>query len=153
MKTILQLFCITCLCIFATISCITPKSDLPKEIVQEHLDNMINGYVEEDIDQIIAGFTEDAQMLEDGGPIVNGKSEIIQSTKALLENIEFTKGSAEIIEIQADMNMAYEVSYFRLTQFVNDSTSVDLKWKHLAIWQKQNDGEWKISRLIYNEVE
>jgi ketosteroid isomerase-like protein len=69
----------------------------------------------------------------------------------LLESVKFIKGSSEVIEVFSENNLAYDMSYFNLTALTKkDSVVVENKWKHISIWKRQNNGEWKISRIIFN---
>jgi ketosteroid isomerase-like protein len=133
------------------LACNSPKSDFTKQFAQKHTDKMIQDYINGDVNGIVDAYSEDAKMLEDGIPIVEGKEKILESTKALLENIKFIKGSSEVIEVFSEKNLAYDMSYFNLTALTKkDSVVVENKWKHISIWKRQNNGEWKISRIIFN---
>ena len=132
-------------------ACNSPKSGFTKDFAQKHTDNMIQDYINGDANGIVDVYSEDAKMLEDGIPIVDGKEKILESTKALLENVRFIKGSSEVIEVFSENNLAYDMSYFNLTALTKkDSVVVENKWKHISIWKRQNNGEWKISRIIFN---
>jgi ketosteroid isomerase-like protein len=132
-------------------SCNSPKADFTKEFAQRHTDKMIQDYINGDVNGIVDAFSTDAKMLEDSIPIIDGKENIMESTKALFVNVKFIKGSSEVIEVFSEKNLAYDMSYFNLTALLKkDSTMVENKWKHISIWKRQNNGEWKISRIIFN---
>jgi ketosteroid isomerase-like protein len=133
------------------LACKSPKSDFTKEFAQKHTDKMIQDYINGNVNGIVDAYSEDAKMLEDDIPIVDGKEKISESTKALLANIKFIKGSSEVIEVFSEKKLAYDMSYFNLTALIKkDSTVVENKWKHISIWKRQNNGEWKICRIIFN---
>lgn len=133
------------------VACNSPKTDFTKEFAQKHTDKMIQDYINGNVNGIVDAYSEDAKMLEDGIPIIDGKEEILELTKTLLENVKFIKGSSEVIEVVSERNLAYDISYFNLTSLTKkDSVTVENKWKHISIWKRQNNGEWKISRIIFN---
>ena len=132
-------------------ACNSPKSDFTKEFAQKHTDKMIQDYINGDVNGIVDAYSEDAKMFEDGIPIIDGEEKILESTKVLLENVKFIKGSSEVIEVFSEKNLAYDMSFFNLTALTKkDSAVVENKWKHISIWKRQNNGEWKISRIIFN---
>jgi len=57
----------------------------------------------------------------------------------------------EVLEVFSENNLAYDMSYYNLTALTKkDSVVVENKWKHISIWKRQNNGGWKISRIIFN---
>lgn len=134
------------------LTCKPVHSDLTKDYVQQHMEQMIQGYIDKDLDAIMESYSENAQMLEDGGPIVNGKANISSATQRLLENVNFIQGGSEVLEVHSDQNLAYDISYFNLTSRIDDTTTIEYRWKHLATWERQTDGNWKVSRLIFNDA-
>jgi ketosteroid isomerase-like protein len=151
MKTFLKFLSYAIFLNIFVLACNSPKSDFTKEFAQKHTDKMIQDYINGDVNGIVDAYSEDAKMLEDGMPIVDGKEKILESTKALLGNIKFIKGSSEVIEVFSENNLAYDMSYFNLTALTKkDSVVIENKWKHISIWKRQINGEWKISRIIFN---
>jgi ketosteroid isomerase-like protein len=51
---------------------------------------------------------------------------------------------SEVIEVFSEKNLAYDISYFDLMASTKkDSVVIEDKWKHISIWKKQNNGDWK----------
>ena len=151
MKTFLKFLSYALFLNLFVVACNSPKTDFTKEFAQKHMDKMIQDYINGDVNGIVDAYSEDAKMLEDGIPIIDGKEKILESTKALFENVKFIKGSFEVIEVFSENNLAYDMCYFNLTALTKkDSVVVENKWKHISIWKRQNNGEWKISRIIFN---
>jgi len=96
------------------VACNSPTSDITIEFAQKHTDKMIQDYINGDVYGIVDAYSEDAKMLEDGSPIIEGKEKILESTKALFENIKFIKGSSEVIEVFSEKKLAYDMSYFMI---------------------------------------
>ena len=128
------------------------KDELSHEFVQQEMEQMIKSYENGDIEGAIKSYTEDAQMLEPGRPTLKGKEAIKKATETLLANVKFVGGSAEVIEVFTDKDNAYDISHMSFTIALNDSTNLTQKWKHMVVWERQLEGDWKIKRMIFNEL-
>lgn len=96
---------------------------------------------------------EDALLLIAGGPVVRGNQTIYERMMRN-DNPSVTLDWEPIeADVSADGGLGY--TWGRYTVFRKDSSSTDLQaigfGKYLNVWEKQEDGSWKVKIDIGNE--
>jgi ketosteroid isomerase-like protein len=92
-------------------------------------------------------YTEDAITLPPNQAAVQGKAAIQASDEAFPPYSNFQEQS---LEIEGQGDLAYDRGTYSMTMTPAGVAPFEDRGKYLAIWRKQADGSWKISRVIYN---
>jgi ketosteroid isomerase-like protein len=94
-----------------------------------------------------AHYTADATILPPGGTAVQGKDAIVAFMSSMTG---ITKYSREDAEIEGNGNLVYIRGAYAMSFQVNDSVSKDDTGKYIEIWRKNESGQWRCSRDIFN---
>jgi uncharacterized protein (TIGR02246 family) len=113
--------------------------------LQERIDEAGTTLDRGDADGMAALYTEDGQLLPPGSDVVTGRDSISAFWRGVFESgVESVELSP--VEIEDHGSTAIEVGRFRL----GDATGqlID-EGKYVVVW-KQEDGEWRLHRDIWN---
>lgn len=95
-----------------------------------------------------AAYAEDALLLPPNTAEVSGRDAIEKFLGGLPKISQFKE---TVEEIQGDQDYAYPRGTYEMTFTPPGSRmQVSDKGKVLAVWRKQSDGSWKVSRVIWN---
>ncbi len=94
---------------------------------------------------LAALYTENGQVLPPNGEFATGKQAIQAFWQAVM-NMGIKEAELAIVEVEDHGDTAVEVSQFKLK---DDEGQVLDKGKYIVIW-KQEDGDWKLHRDIFN---
>lgn len=97
---------------------------------------------------IAALYTEDAKILPPGAEMMTGK-EAIQSFWQGVMDMGIKEAKLEIVEVQSEGDLAYEVSRFTLTGQQVGGENIQLTGKYVVVW-KNREGSWKLHADIWN---
>lgn len=92
--------------------------------------------------------TEDAVMMAPGSEPQRGRPEIPGSGNGL-SILEYDE---EYEELKILAGYAYEWGTIRCSYMMADGERQNLRFKVLRILQRQEDGEWKVHRAMWNEA-
>ncbi len=108
-------------------------------------DKFMAAYNGGDAAGLAALYTEDSQLLPPNSEFITGR-EAIQTFWQALMGMGIEKVKVEIVEVEGHDDTAIEVSKYTL--FGAEGQVLD-KGKYIVIW-KQEDGQWKLHRDIFN---
>jgi ketosteroid isomerase-like protein len=94
-----------------------------------------------------AHYAGDAIVMGPGQPAVQGHEALIAMFRTWPE---LTKYHTEDVEIEGSGDLAYIRGTYDIGFKLNDSTTMEDQGKYLEIWQRNEKGEWKCIRDIYN---
>jgi len=141
-------------CCSIMISCQTEKkpSDAYKAEVAEELARMNSLYFEawqnEDLDSTMSFFAPDFMNMFSYGPAANVE-QCRESFKDVVDNYSIEGVKYERTECFVDCDYAFEVGLFEQQWITNDkSDTVFFKMRGMTVFKKQEDGSWKMFRLI-----
>lgn len=100
---------------------------------------------------LAALYTEDAKLLPPGSPMMNGK-EAIQSFWQGAMDMGLKEAKLDIVEVESQGNLAYEISRFTLSGQQPGGESILLMGKYVVVW-KNEGGAWKLHVDIWNTDE
>jgi ketosteroid isomerase-like protein len=96
----------------------------------------------------VAFYSEDAVLLPPHGPEVQGRAAIQKFFQGFPK---FTMFKQQVEEIQGDESLAYPEGTFETsTMAPSGKTPIKDKGKVLAVWRKQPNGSWLVTRVIWN---
>lgn len=105
-----------------------------------------DAYYRGDAETIAQAYTEDAELLVPGAPAVKGRQAIAQAWKKII-GAGGNRLDIRTIEVQEAGDWAYEVGRFTAKAPEGKVLSVG---KYIVIWKRQDGGEWKTYRDIFN---
>ena len=92
-------------------------------------------------------YTEDAVFMPPNEPAKDGIENVIE----YLSTFPDVMVSFESVEIEGIGSLAYNYGMYTLTTADEAGNTVEIdKGKFVEIWEKQEDGSWKVSKDIYN---
>ena len=107
---------------------------------------MEDAFYKGDAELIAQAYADDAEWYVPESPVIQGRPAIARAWKA-------NAGSAgnrlriEVAEVEQSGNRAHEVGRFTISA---PDGAVLAAGKHVVIWARQPDGEWKTRRYIFN---
>lgn len=105
----------------------------------------------QDVEAVAALYTEDAWLMPAHHAMVTGR----EGVRSHMEEA-FSMGMQDLSltteEIRGHGNLAYEVGTFAATITMGEAT-MEEEGKYIVIWQKGQDGQWRIHRDIWNSNE
>ncbi len=108
------------------------------------------GWNSGDVKALLSLFMKDPVLMPQGQPSVAGKRAIRSLYKPLFEGYTI-KGNGTIVEIEVSGDLGYFWSRYTITAAPKGGgEQIKSKGKSLFIVKRQDDGHWKIARLIDN---
>jgi ketosteroid isomerase-like protein len=127
-------------CVAAAFGC--SRSDtLPDEVTGA----FEQAFTRHDLPASLALFTEDAQVLPQHGPVVNGRAEIEHWLKNSMTPVASFDTETEMTLVSGELGI--EQGRYRVRN-VRRGSDVE-QGKYLHVWRRAGDG-WKLYRIIYN---
>jgi ketosteroid isomerase-like protein len=103
------------------------------------------------IDAVVAYYSDDASLLPPNAPIVTGKQAIHSTWAALLAPGVSLSWSADKVEAARSSDLAYMTgSYTMSTKQSLSKPPATEHGKYVEVWKKQADGKWKVVADIFN---
>lgn len=130
-----------------------PKETIDMDEVRSEIQSMEDAYAEaanaNDAEAIAAYFADDAVRLPPNQPMIKGKEDIIANLK---ENVADDDGGTikfEIVDLYAAGDYAVEIGSWVST----DTAGTETTGKYMSLFEKQEDGQYKCIRDIWNANE
>lgn len=98
---------------------------------------------------IAALYTEDAALLPPGAARVDGKAAIAEFWQGAIDS-GLADADLEVVEVTEFGDLAYEVGEVSLTAPAADEERTTMTGKYIVIWQRGDDGVWRLHRDIWN---
>lgn len=98
-----------------------------------------------DADTLASLYTDDAILMPPGSPMVTGKDNIASVWQSMFE-MGVSELDLQPTEVNVTGDTAAEVGTFTYT--AGDMTGTG---KYIVLWQKGDDGNWRLRRDIWNE--
>lgn len=104
-----------------------------------------------DADRWAALWTEDGVQMPPGARVNQGKETILTGLRGALGAFSFSDMQINVQEVQTAGNWAYARGLYTVTYLPHDgSDPIPIDGKFMSIFQKQDDGTWKLHRDIFN---
>ena len=94
-------------------------------------------------------YTEDAVLLPPDAERVDGKAAIAEFWQGAIDS-GLADADLEPVEVVEVGNLAYEIGVVTLSAPGSDSERVAVSGKYIVIWQRADDGVWRLHRDIWN---
>lgn len=94
-------------------------------------------------------YTEDAVLLPPGAERVEGRAKIAEFWQGAMD-AGLKDPSLEAVEVVEFDDHAYEVGALSITAPGDDGEPASVSGKYMVIWQRGDDGAWRLHRDIWN---
>lgn len=105
----------------------------------------MDAFAQGDAERLVSFYSADGQVLPPNGDTVTGQEALVSFWQAVMD-AGIKEAQLEIDEVERFGDTAYEVSRATLTG--EDGQVLD-RVKYIVVW-KQEDGQWKLHRDIFN---
>ena len=125
----------------------------PDEIRQQY-DAYNAAFDNNDVNAIVAFYTDDAVSLPPDGSIITGLATIRDSMVVFREQNDYVLDEYSPPQIQVSGDLAVTYSTFDehwTSKATGETTRVVGRW--LVVWERQSDGSWKISKEMWTGPE
>jgi uncharacterized protein (TIGR02246 family) len=94
-------------------------------------------------------YTEDAALLPPDGARVDGRAAIGEFWQGAIDS-GLADADLEVVEVTESGDLAYEVGAFSLSAPGADGARATVAGKYVIVWQRGDDGTWRLHRDIWN---
>ena len=145
-SSLLIILLITLGCTFETTE---DKIDIKHEI-RKQWDDFDSYWEQEDTDQLLMIYTEDAIIIPPGSEPVKGRQAIGEFYDMLFSNNASSKYEHQTLSVHQELNLAIEYGAFKVVWITNEGSEWTYKAKIMAHWEQSDEGNWEIKILMFN---
>ena len=95
-------------------------------------------------------YADDAELLRPGSYLVTGKEDLRREWEKILATPGITGWTAAKIQVGRSGDLAYETGAYELKSEDEKKQPVTTTGKYVFVWEKQDDGKWKVIEDIDN---
>jgi ketosteroid isomerase-like protein len=122
-----------------------------KEAVLKADGDWLKSVQEEDIDQVLSFYWDDAMWLLPDTPTIKGKEDIKELWLLFFDVPgSWIKWESMKVEVSNSADLAYSAGTYELREPDEEGKIVTEKGEYVAVWKKAPDGNWKLAILISN---
>lgn len=120
-----------------------------EEAVKEGLDAWEAAFNAGDGKALADLYTEAAVLLPPGAERIEGRGKIAEFWQGAIDS-GLADPDLEAVEVVESGDLAYEVGKLSITAPGEDGEPTPVSGKYIVIWQRGDDGEWRLHRDIWN---
>ena len=122
--------------------------DIEDDDMMEDTDAMMD----DDMDAALSYYTDDAISLPSYEPMIKGKAAIKEhNMKSHEAGYKMNSMTLNTLEVLSDGDLAYEIGTYKVNMTIPGMpNTMDDNGKYLTVWQKQDDGSWKMKVETWN---
>jgi uncharacterized protein (TIGR02246 family) len=103
-----------------------------------------------DLPKCLSFYADGAELLRSGSYLATGKEDLRREWEKILAEPGTTGWSALKIEVARSGDLAYEKGAYESKSLDKTKQSVTVTGKYVHVWEKQDDGKWKVTEDIDN---
>jgi uncharacterized protein (TIGR02246 family) len=109
-----------------------------------------SGWLAGDVDFVISLYAEDPVLMPSGQPAIFGKENIRPLYKAVMGEVDL-KSQYKVMDVEVSGDLGcFWCSYTLTATPKTGGDSLEVTGKYMCIVKRQDDGSWKISKLMDN---
>jgi ketosteroid isomerase-like protein len=125
-----------------------PLTDADRNEMLAAVANFDKAVVAADWPTVVSTYAEDGELLPPNRPVVQGRAAM---QKLFEEWPKITEFSESVTEIEGEGDLAYGRGTYAMTMMPPGAKApVKDSGKTLAIWRKQPDGSWRVTKVSWN---
>jgi uncharacterized protein (TIGR02246 family) len=125
---------------------------LPEDIaaIKQLAEDWRSGWLTGDVEFVLSLYAEEPVLMPQGQPPIFGKKNIRPLYEAVMKEVEFDS-QAKVMDVEVSGNLGYFWCSYTLTATPKAAgQTIEVEGKYLCIVKRQEDGNWKITKLIDN---
>jgi uncharacterized protein (TIGR02246 family) len=124
-----------------------PLTDGDRTTIRDIIAKFDRDMLASDWTAAVSVYTEDAVLMPPNAPMLRGRTEIRKFFEAYPKIREFKQTP---LEIAGEGDVAFPWGTYDLVTAPDGVTAIKDKGKVLAVWHKQPDGKWLVTRVCWN---
>ena len=109
-----------------------------------------SGWIAGDVEFVMSLYAEDPVLMPQGQPAIVGKQNIRPLYEAVMKEVEFDS-KAKVMDVEVSGDLGYFWCSYTLTATPKATgQTFEVPGKYLCIVKRQEDGSWKITKLMDN---
>jgi uncharacterized protein (TIGR02246 family) len=125
-----------------------PITDADRRKMRAVVNSFDQAVMAKDWSKVVSYYSEDGMLLPPNGPAVQGRAAMQKLFESWPKLITFTEN---IPEIEGGSDLAYVRGTYEMVMSTSGSKApVKEAGKSLAIWERQRDGSWLVTRVMWN---
>jgi uncharacterized protein (TIGR02246 family) len=122
-------------------------TDADRSAIRESVANFDKAMVAGDWPSVLSHYSEDGILMPPNGPEVKGRAAMQKFFQGFPKITEFKEN---VLEIEGHGDLAYPRGTYEMTMVPPGAGPLKDKGKVLAVWRKQPDGSWLVTRVIWS---
>jgi ketosteroid isomerase-like protein len=120
--------------------------------LEKWTDKFVKANLDGDYKTIANFYSDDAVSLPSYEPMWRGKNAILEGNKKDFESgMKFNSFKVKSLDLFGSGDLVYEIGTFEVNfNLPNMTSAMNDHGKYLNVWQKQNDGSWKLKADTWN---
>jgi uncharacterized protein (TIGR02246 family) len=103
-----------------------------------------------DLPKCLSFYADDAELMRPGSSLFTGKEDLRREWEKILAEPGTSSWTAAKIEVARSGDLAYETGVYQSKSLDKTKQSVTATGKYVFVWEKQDDGTWKVIEDINN---
>jgi uncharacterized protein (TIGR02246 family) len=103
-----------------------------------------------DLTKCVSFYADDAELLRPGSFLVTGKEDLRREWEKILAQPGTSGWTMSKIEVARSGDLAYETGTYESKSFDKKKQPSTVTGKYVHVWEKQDDGKWKVVEDIDN---
>lgn len=144
---------VLCMLLLTSIGC-NVLPDAPreeKEKIQQITNDWIKALNNGEAERVASFYDEDATYATNNGLLLKGKKQIHEAFKQWLQTPQKVVSDSSFVAFNTDGNLAYTLNYYDHHIYPPEADSFVNKGYSLTVYERQEDGSWKIDALTINK--
>jgi uncharacterized protein (TIGR02246 family) len=125
----------------------TSLTDADRNAIRDRIANFDKAMVAGDWPSVVSLYSEDGILMPPNGPEVKGRAAMQKFFQGFPKITEFKEN---VLEIEGHSDLAYPRGTYEMTMMPPGAAPLKDKGKVLAVWRKQPDGSWLVTRVIWS---
>ena len=112
-----------------------------------------SGWIAGDTEFVLSLYAEEPVLMPQGQPAISGKENIRPLYEAVMKEVEF-ESQSKVMDVEVSGDLGYFWCDYTLTARPKaGGETIEVAGKYMCIVKRQDDGSWKITRLMDNSDE
>lgn len=121
--------------------------------IDAYIEQAERAFADADLESAMQLFTDDAVILQEGGPDISGKDAIRATYAGMLENFHVaTDLTTESVAVSGDLAVEHGTYTFRLTDKATGMVTLDTNSRYMHVFKRQPGGPWQTWRMMVNAL-
>ncbi len=103
-----------------------------------------------DLPKCLSFYSDDGERMSSGSPLMTGKEDLRREWEKILAQPGSTTWAPLKVEVARSGDIAYETGIAQTKSLDDKTQAVLATGKYVHVWEKQDDGKWKVTEDVEN---